>query len=115
MLEYRSTKLRNACSMFLLESCKGFLHNTFHLWCCTQRQCNLQYTEKAIADLGYPMPDALEILTCHERLHSGKLEEHAHHKSFFGCSNSDVLALLLTFCLPLFAVSTLSTIVLCCH
>jgi hypothetical protein len=53
------------CSMFVLQSCKGFQPNSFHMWCCTKRQCNIQYTQQAIEDLGYPMDEDLEFLTCH--------------------------------------------------
>jgi TolA-binding protein len=51
--------------MFILQSCQGFVPG-FHMWCCTKRQCNIQYTDQAIEDLGYPMEDNLELLTCHE-------------------------------------------------
>jgi hypothetical protein len=52
--------------MFALQSCKGFSPNTYHIRCCTNRHCDIQYSEKEINDLGYSLPFALEFLTCHE-------------------------------------------------
>jgi hypothetical protein len=52
--------------MFALQSCKGFSPNTYHMWCCTRRQCNIEYTEQAVKDLGFSLPFAMEVLTCHE-------------------------------------------------
>jgi hypothetical protein len=52
--------------MFALQSCRGFSPNTYHMWCCTKNQCNIHYTEKAVQDLGFTLPFALEHLTCHE-------------------------------------------------
>jgi hypothetical protein len=54
------------CSLFALRSCEGFEDGTFHMWCCTKRQCNIQYTQQAVEDLGYPLQTDLELLTCHE-------------------------------------------------
>jgi uncharacterized membrane-anchored protein YhcB (DUF1043 family) len=52
--------------MFAVQSCKGFSPNTYHMWCCTKRQCNIHYTEQAVQDLGFSLPFAMEFLTCHE-------------------------------------------------
>jgi hypothetical protein len=39
---------------------------TYHMWCCTKRQCNIHYTEQAVQDLGFTLPFAMEYLTCHD-------------------------------------------------
>ena len=52
------------CSVLALESCKGYIPNTYHMWCCTARQCNILYTQQAIEDLGYDTIDVLEYITC---------------------------------------------------
>jgi hypothetical protein len=52
--------------MFALQSCQGFSPNTYHMWCCTKRQCNIHYTEQAVQDLGFSLPFAMEFLTCHD-------------------------------------------------
>jgi hypothetical protein len=56
------------CSMFVLQSCKGFNPSSFHMWCCTRRQCNLQYTQQALEDLGYQVKEDMKFLTCYETL-----------------------------------------------
>lgn len=72
--------------MFVLQSCKGFQTDAFHMRCCTKTQCNIQYTEQAIEDLGYPMEDALELLTCHEMLPSDSEEDVSSGSSSRGSS-----------------------------
>lgn len=94
------------CSMFVLQSCKGFDKGTFHMWCCTKRQCNIQYTEQAIADLGYPMDAGLEFLTCHELEPSGTEQDVG---SSSGSSRSYLVVPLVAAAL---AVATLLTVAL---
>jgi hypothetical protein len=55
--------------MFAVQTCEGFSPQTYHMWCCTARQCNLHYTEEAVQDLGFSLPFSLEFLTCHELQH----------------------------------------------
>ena len=59
--------------MFALGSCEGFQDSAFHMWCCTSWQCNIQYTEQALKDLGYPIDGNLEFLTCND------LEQNSTH------------------------------------
>lgn len=51
--------------MLVLRSCEGYIPNSYHMWCCTKRQCNILYTQQAIEDLGYDTIDDLEYITCH--------------------------------------------------
>jgi hypothetical protein len=55
--------------MFAVQTCEGFSPQTYHMWCCTARQCNIHYTEQAVQDLGLSLPFSLEFLTCHELQH----------------------------------------------
>lgn len=57
------------CSMFILKSCEGFQHGSFHLWCCTATQCNLEYTQATLqastaSDLEFGGLGDLQALTC---------------------------------------------------
>lgn len=89
--------------MFALESCEGFVP-MWHMWCCTKRQCNIQYTEQTIEDLGYPIREALEILTCHQLTPSGTCEHNVYHNSFASYSKFDIK-------IPLLAVAAVTLIV----
>lgn len=55
------------CSVLVLKSCEGYIPNTYHMWCCTQRQCNILYTQQAIEDLGYDTIDDLEYIRCYDK------------------------------------------------
>lgn len=48
----------------MLQSCKGFKPDTYHMWCCTKRKCNILYTQQAVVDLGYDFIDELQFLQC---------------------------------------------------
>nr|BAV58352.1 hypothetical protein [Ulva partita] len=61
----RSARFCFTNSMLVLQSCDGYIPNTYHMWCCTKRQCNILYTQQAIEDLGYDTIDNLEYITCH--------------------------------------------------
>eukprot|EP00892_Ulva_mutabilis_P008873 jgi/Ulvmu1/6358/UM029_0066.1 len=61
----RSARFCFTNSMLVLRSCKGYVPDTYHMWCCTKRQCNILYTQQAIEDLGYDTIDDLEYITCH--------------------------------------------------
>jgi hypothetical protein len=54
------------CSMFALQSCKGFTPNTYHFWCCSKHRCKIEYTEAEFNRLGFTLPFRLEPLSCHE-------------------------------------------------
>ena len=54
------------CSMFVLDSCEGFEHDSFHVYCCLQRSC-LTYTQAAYASLGNALEGELDLLSCHAR------------------------------------------------
>lgn len=53
------------CSMFVLKSCEGFAHDSFHVYCCAKRIC-LTYTQDALIGLGYKIEGSLDLLTCHQ-------------------------------------------------
>jgi hypothetical protein len=52
--------------MLALQSCKGSKPNTCQGWCCTKRQCSIQYTVKEIYDLGFSSPLNLKINTSNQ-------------------------------------------------
>ena len=56
------------CSMLVFKSCEGFLENTFHMLCCTESSCGIQYSKDALTHLGYhEVASTLGYLTCHDR------------------------------------------------
>lgn len=82
------------------------------MWCCTKRQCNIQYTEQAIEDLGYPMEDNLELLTCHE-LQPSSTEENVSSSS--GNSRSELVVPLVAASLAIATLLTVALLVLWRH
>lgn len=51
--------------MFVLNSCEGFGPEAFHMWCCSSTRCNIQYSQAQLLDMGLPLEEDLEPLTCH--------------------------------------------------
>ena len=64
---YAEVSAACVCSILALESCDGYIPNSYHTWCCTARQCNILYTQQALKDLGYPVGDDLEYISCVEK------------------------------------------------
>ena len=52
------------CSMFVLDSCEGFEHDSFHVYCCLSRTC-LTYTQDAYSSLGNDLEGDLDMVSCH--------------------------------------------------
>eukprot|EP00892_Ulva_mutabilis_P007870 jgi/Ulvmu1/5455/UM226_0003.1 len=75
LMEYfqfgRSARVCFTNSVLVLKSCDGYIPNTYHMWCCTARQCNILYTQQAIEDLGYDSIDDLEYIACYSKEASG--------------------------------------------
>lgn len=67
--------VRRVCSILVLQSCKGFTPDIYHMWCCTKNQCNILYTKQAIEDLGYDPMDDLQFLQCFSSEQSGAPHE----------------------------------------
>lgn len=61
------TDREHACSILALQSCEGFAPNKFHMWCCTELQCNILYTKQGLEDLGFSTADigALDVIQCY--------------------------------------------------
>ena len=76
----------------MLQSCKGFKPDTYHMWCCTKRQCNILYTKQAIADLGYDPIDELQLFQCFSSERSAGMPQSALPASGAAASSSDASA-----------------------
>lgn len=55
------------CSILVLESCAGFAESTYHMWCCTTRECNDFFTQQKLAALGHHdgSMENLEYIQCY--------------------------------------------------